>query len=374
MADAGTGMEKAEMKTLLKRATIEKPVRFAFAMGTNNSLALLILDKQKQPRALGADLEKKFPDAKNMRFGEAFNGAASEDEDSKLVKFRVNKPITAMARRLVKTLKGTGFTRVEIILEDGTAVESEEEADEQQPASGTAKSTDGVPPPPPPPPPEAQKPDPAELQRQLAALIPKIPVAAAADPTRLDTLKKLAVDATTNLKTGNLVYAATVIAQLAKALEGVAAGPSTTTPPPTAPTQPQASPSGPVAYGKARLAWLGVRKKMESDVEKLKAEILAHYAGNELVNQLGPAYAAKVAPILASLDESLADKLDEAINAEDPKIRATLVQESKDKIKEYQDFVATNSVIADLDSNPFVPLAIQKTLTSTLATIAAVVH
>ena len=73
---------------------------------------------------------EEFPTVFNTRFGTAM---VDTDDDPTLVKFMLNKPVTSMARRLVKTLKGTGFRKVQILLEDGSPVEvaAEEEAAEQ---------------------------------------------------------------------------------------------------------------------------------------------------------------------------------------------------------------------------------------------------
>ena len=81
-----------------------------------------------------------------------------------------------------------------------------------------------------------------------------------------------------------------------------------------------------------------------------------------------------MAPLLERLDESLADRLDEAANATDPAERARLVAAARASIAQYQAVLASEPLIADLDDNPFVPLSIQKTLTATLTALAAAVR
>ena len=78
--------------------------------------------------------------------------------------------------------------------------------------------------------------------------------------------------------------------------------------------------------------------------------------------------------MLESLDESLADKLDEATNTEDPEQRSRRVGEAREIIERYGAFLANDPIIADLDANPFVPLAIQQTVATTLATLAKTVR
>jgi hypothetical protein len=160
------------------------------------------------------------------------------DDDPTLVKFMLNKAVTSMARRLVKTLKGTGFRKVQILLEDGSPVEvaAEEEAAEQANANGAQA---------------AAKPDATALAAALAELVQRI--AGVDDPTRKEALAKQAREANVNIKLGNLTYAAAGIESLRRALDAVPV-PGTTDaaavnadipppppPPPEAPAQPDAA-------------------------------------------------------------------------------------------------------------------------------------
>src|SRR5262245_34870787 len=113
-----TGMEKAEMKQLLNKAAPDHPVNFAFGLGKDTAVALLKMDRMKNPKACDKMLTDHFPDAKNSRWG-----TVVVDDATSLVKFTVNKAVSGMAKRLSKTLKGTGYAKVEILLEDGTVVE-----------------------------------------------------------------------------------------------------------------------------------------------------------------------------------------------------------------------------------------------------------
>jgi hypothetical protein len=132
--------------------------------------------------------------------------------------------------------------------------------------------------------------------------------------------------------------------------------------------------AGPVAYGKARLAWVGVRKKLETDLDTLRKHLLEFYKDAGIAGDLDKRYSERVAPVLAHLDEDLADTLDAAVNATDPAKRAKLVEDAGKTIKRYQDFIASEAIFGELDANPFVPLAITQTVTATLATLAKTVH
>jgi len=468
-AEVQTGMDKQDMKRLLMKSKKE-PVNCAIGQGSDPSVGLLLLDRIKGPKAVEKDLAKEIPDARNTRFGRA---EVDVDEDPKLVKIFINKPIASMARKLVKTLKGTGFNKVQILLEDGSPVEAFEEAEEQQQIETQGQeqpTTTTAPPPPPPPPPPPQpeaKPDPAELARLLAEQVKRMPAVIAAAPAEKDRLTKIATDANVQLKTNNLVYAGATIEQLRRALDAAMAQVQTqpqptanTAPPPPPPppqpeakpdpaalarllaeqlkrmpaviaaapaekdrltkiatdanvqlktnnlvyagatieqlrraldaviaqTQSQAPPSAPpppqqpgatgsvVAYAKSRLAWLAARKKVESDLDKLRGAIVTAYANDGIAADLEKRYTEKVAPVLANLDERLADKLDEATNATDPQQRAALVAEAKKIMQDYEKYLTGEKIIADLDSNPFVPVAIQQTIAGTLATLEKTVH
>jgi hypothetical protein len=228
MAKPETGMEKSEMKVLLRLAE-EGPISFAFASGKEMGVALLMLDKRKSPKQVSTELEKAIPEAKNTRFGQV---SVATDDDN-LVKFYVNKAVTGMAKRVAKTLKGTGYNKVQILLEDGTVADAaaDDEADEAETAEGgapapaaTAGAEPGViPPAPPPPPPQAgPAPDPAALRARLDQFKALIARVSAGNPDLQGKLDKLWTGADVELKTNNLAYAATHIAQLGQVIAAAA--------------------------------------------------------------------------------------------------------------------------------------------------------
>ncbi len=226
-AETQTGKDRAEMKRFLIKSK-QEPVNCAIGVGDDKSVALLMLARNRSPKALQGDLQKEFPSACNTRFGTA---VVDTDDDPTLVKFMLNKAVTSMARRLVKTLKGTGFRKVQILLEDGSPVEiaAEEEATEQANAEGGAT----VAPP---------RPDASALAQALTALVARI--AEVTDPARKEALAKLARDANVNIKTGNLTYAATNIELLRRALDAAPAADGTD---PTSQQEPPPPPSAPPA-------------------------------------------------------------------------------------------------------------------------------
>ena len=128
MATVKTGMEKAEMKKMLMRAK-DEPVNCAVGMGENPAFGLLMMHRIRSGKAMEKLLKDEFPDVKNPRFGVAF---VDTDDNPKLVKIKLNRAVSGMARRLIKTLKGTGYNKVIIMTEDGALVEAHfEEEDEE---------------------------------------------------------------------------------------------------------------------------------------------------------------------------------------------------------------------------------------------------
>ena len=374
-----TGMPKAEMKKLLMRSKSE-PVNCAIGVGENAALGLLKLHRTKTGKACESALKAEFPDAKNLRWGTAFVDA---DEDAKLVKITLNRPVAGMAKRLIKTLKGTGFNKVVIVLEDGSSVEAHEEADESAAAEVAAAAAAPLapadaaapPPPPPAPPPPTASASPEEkaaqtaaLAKLLATLAPLIPKAAGEDAARKAALMKFAVDANTNIKTGNLAYAATALDQLKRALQPPAATPAAAAP---AAATPAASTAAKVAAA-SRIAWGGAQRRVEADVERLRDELAKTYAGQAIADELDAKFQAKVAPVLATFDDSLMTVLDKMEEEQDPKQHAALIAEARATLKTYLSYAMSEKLLVDLDNNPFVPLTIRSTVTTTLSNLAKV--
>src|SRR3954447_14995053 len=141
-AEAATaGMDKAELKRHLRLAT-EGPIPVAFALDASGKSAMLQMHRSKNPKALEKQLKDETPDSKNHRWGTA----SVDPDDPKLVRFTINKAGGGIARKLVIALKGTGFNKVKLQLEDGTEREAggdeDEEEGEAQPATSAAASPD----------------------------------------------------------------------------------------------------------------------------------------------------------------------------------------------------------------------------------------
>jgi hypothetical protein len=244
-------MEIADMRRLLNESKSSgKPIGCAVGMSKDMKTALLLLHKMHEGPEVGRNLKKDVPDIVNMRFGTA----RIDEEHTNMVRLVLNRPVTGIAKKLVKTLKGTGYTKVKLGLEDGTEFEGAEDEEEAQAgktaptAEAPASPAEAAAPPPPPPPPEKEDapPDADALKKELAALAAQIPAAAAGDASKTAALVKLAREGQVNIATNNLKYAAISVEQLRRAIAtagvpgekpAAAAAPPPPPPPPPAPPQ-----------------------------------------------------------------------------------------------------------------------------------------
>jgi hypothetical protein len=253
MAKADTsrsvGMERADLRRLLKIA-IQEPVSAALALG-GDSKAIIMLDKIKQPRALEKSIKDGAPDSKNHRFGVV----TVDPDDPKLARFVINRAASGMAKRLVIALKGTGYSKVRILLEDGSDVEaaegepdeatddlnaSDDDGDQGEVATARHVDPNDLLEPPslkpndagaattevPDQPSEAggHAPDAASLGATLTDLVKRMMQVIAADPSQKSALVELATDAQASLKRGDTQQAAAGIEILRQALDNGGAG------------------------------------------------------------------------------------------------------------------------------------------------------
>jgi hypothetical protein len=356
-----SAMDKAELRKLLSLSKKE-PVNCAIGVGKGPD-PLILLHKTKQPRAVLQEMEKEFGVLKTPCWGSAF---VDIDANPKLVVLTLNKGVSGMARKLVKSLKGTGFSKIEIKLEDGSVFESvgDEEPDEAE--GGEAETTDRqeeAPPPPAPPPPPV---DLAGLRGELAALIPQIPAAAGKDPAKLETLKKLAGAANAAVKSGDAEVATAALGELRAALGGGSA------PSPTPSPAPEQKSGEFVTMQKSRLIWDSARKRVAAEIGGLKEAVRKEFEGDPEETQALDALE-QLDEVMSKFDERLIDTLDEMLNEADPAKRAELREDAKELIGEYSAYANSDPLIKQLDGDtPLgVKLSIASTMTATLKALQA---
>jgi hypothetical protein len=130
-------MEIADMHRLLTESKSSgKPIGCAVGMSKDMKTALLLLHPTDKGPEVGRNLKKDVPDVVNIRFGTA----RIDDEHANLVRLVLNRPVLGIARKLEKTLRGTGYTTVKLGLEDGTAFDGAEDEEEAEATGASASS------------------------------------------------------------------------------------------------------------------------------------------------------------------------------------------------------------------------------------------
>jgi hypothetical protein len=344
MAEIDRGMELPDLKRLLTKSKTE-PVNVAVGMSGKN--AVMMLHKMKQPKAVCKDLEAKFKDLKTQRWGTAF---VDIDEDPKLVVLTLNRGGGGLGKKLKKTLMGSGFSKVRIQLEDGTIDEDiKEEEEEGEEQAGNE----------PPPAPW----NPAELTARLTDLVKQMVGVAKSAPDRVGELKDLATKAQTAIKTGVENAATEAVDAFASALAVVNQGLASVSGANGGPAP------NPTVLAKSGLAWAAALKRVQDDFGKLQQAMVQHYDGKPFATELEKLLQAKVTPIITTLDQALASKLEDAGKSTDGAEQQKLLGEARQMIGQYESFVTGNDLLAQLDANPFVPLQTQKTLVATLGAL-----
>ncbi len=125
-----------------------------------------------------------------------------------------------------------------------------------------------------------------------------------------------------------------------------------------------------VALQQSRLAWEATLKKVRAEGTKLTTAMVDHFKGHPAADDARRA-TERINAALGLFNEELMDVLDKALNAADADERGARHDEAAALINDYVNDLASDPVIAMLDANPFVPVAIQKTLSTTLKTLAS---
>jgi hypothetical protein len=260
-ADDNPGMGKDELKKSLKLAK-RRHMHVALALGGDGK-PIIMMDKMKKGQPLYGELHKKAKDAKAPKWGEV----EIDKQDPKRAIFILNKGGGGLARKLIVALKGTGYNKVTIKLEDGTVDEDEAgeddgiamdgdddqdddddtdqqgvsadapAADDETTQQSASSSTDQAAQP-------AQSQDTTDttaspdtssssadqttqqngqldagtLAKQLTGLVQQMVKAIAADPTTSKALSQLAISARESLKQGDLQGASAAMDNLQSAM------------------------------------------------------------------------------------------------------------------------------------------------------------
>ena len=378
-ASEGPGSSLTELKTLFKIAQ-SKPVSAAFGLGSDGKVVIK-LDKMLKPKALA----KALLDAKVKP---VYSGIMTiDDNDSATANFEMDKQVSGVEAKLILALKGSGVSKVNITQGGGDASGGDAgDADDGAALPDAAAPEAAAAAPPAEPAPQAAAepapaqaaaapggPAPAALTAELTALVKQMMTVIAGNPAQKATLTQLATTAQASLKQGNLQQAQAAIANLQQALTGAAsAGAAVQNG--AAPGAPAADPAATQKLQKSQQIWTATRAKIDAELQKLSKAVLAAAEGEDIAQGLEQQFTSAVEPVLQTLDDSLSNALSKAAAATDPAERQKQTQQAQALIAKYQQFVAGNPIISHLDKNPFVPLAIEKTLTATITALSASVH
>jgi hypothetical protein len=370
-------MTPAEMKPILARAKHGDPASCVICL-TKDKDGVILLDKRKKPKQLVSLLKKAAAAAglelenPSIRFGKA---TITEDEAG-LVNFVVNKEASgAMRPKLLALLKKAGYQKVEISVDEGLEDESEEDdAQEEQPQQAAAPAAA-----PPaaapvaatpaatqqeasPAPPEDAMP---ALKKRLAGLMQHIPEVLAQAPDQKDSLIKLATTASAALKAADVAATTAAEDALEKALTAAEEAASKHAADASAGRSAAAA-----TISKTGLAWVATRKAVEGQIDALHKKMTDAYKDHGFGADLDKYFKSKVEPVLDTLDESLVEVLKEASAATGAAEQKKLMADAQKIIGKYENYLASESLIKQLDKNPFQELKIEETLTKTLATLS----
>jgi hypothetical protein len=125
-----------------------------------------------------------------------------------------------------------------------------------------------------------------------------------------------------------------------------------------------------VQLQRARLTWEATRATVRQYLRTLEALVLKFFDGR---SEFPTAQAAvrRFAEVTDELDEALIDTLDDALNEADPERRRALLDDARDCIDDYEDFVRSSDLVAGIDANPFTKISIRDTVQGTAAQLRA---
>ena len=353
----------------------EKRVQFAYVDGKDKQAAVLAMSPRMSARRVFSALQGETG-VKTGAYGIAW-------VDGRSLMLRVDKPLGGLVKKVRAPLRAAGFRVARVILwrEDGTVFEQDEVDDDDdddvtdvtdaaermhvagfaEAAGAAAQPLAGGP--------EADaevKVEAAEaaFKARLKALLPRM---AAADAAAGASARLLVSEAGAHARQRNWSQAGIALRRAEDLLTGDASGvpaaPAAQAPPAVASAA--ASPGRFVHQAKVRLGWQMARQKLAADLKALETTILAHYRQQPEYADLATRVR-RFDTVLGTLDESLAAKLDDALNAADPGRRSAFHQQARVILADYLKYARDEPLIAALDDNPFLPLSTHKTLLKTL--------
>jgi hypothetical protein len=146
--------------------------------------------------------------------------------------------------------------------------------------------------------------------------------------------------------------------------------------PPTRPassapsTRPAGAAAAPVSLEGLHQSWEAALKKVRSHETKLVKVMVERFEGHPGLPEAKRA-AQRVTDALKPFDQQLSNVLDQVVKAENPNDRGVWQKRASALVGTYLTSLDKDPVIAMLDSNPFMPVAIHKTLSTALTWLAS---
>jgi len=344
--------------TQCKRLRSSGEMNFGLVLGKKAEEHRLALHKAKSAKALGNMLVKETG-LHQFTFGVA---TPSEERAGVVVLWLEGRQLPGIAKkgaRMLKKFKPLPFTKL-VLMVDGQEVADIDDPEDMDTDDFELDAPDGVS--------ASANLDAAALTQELAELIRRIQ--GIADPALKGDLARMATQANALLRSNSLEEAKERIDQLRIALDqagaaanggnGVAQAAGGTTN---------------AALAKSSEIWKRTLDKVQSEIEKLRAAIVTAYQTQAMVGDIEANYRAKVAGVTETLKEvGLSDKLDAVAAAADMDQRVALIGEVRGIIQRCQSYLASTPLLADLDENPFEPIAIRNTVSTSLSMLEKVVH
>jgi len=386
------------MKPMLAMSKRGDPASCAIAL-TKDKDGVILLDKRKKPKKLLAELKKTAAgiglelETTTLRFGRA---VVDPDTDAKLLSLTVNKEAPgAMRPRLLEQIKKAGFSKLEIVVDTNLEAEPEEEQPAAPPPGAVAPPPDSAAAPPTPSAPTApdagtvpadapqapsqtaapevstaemgSSPDAAVLTKELTELTRQVLAVIERNPAQKEKLAELAKAAQASLKRGDLMQVSSDIAALRDALADAGAGGSD-----AAPAAPNgADPAMIQKLHKTRAVWDATIAKVTRDLDQLVKAVTAASVGHQLGAGFEREFQTVVKPLLTTVDTSLSDLLTQAAKASTAEEHRRMLDQARETVGGLTKFVQSHPVVGHLDDNPFVPMAVGKTLNASLSAVSS---
>lgn len=362
-------LDKGQMETLKSDLAVARhsELNFGICLGKKPETSVLLTDRKKDGDLL-AKTARKMGET-----GRVYCGTIRwEGRDMFFDVADGDVPPGSFAKKVKAFLASAGVKANVLVLQNGESVPME--GDKDAAGAGEVKNANVVRDVAAPvaPAAETEDEDPLKLKwLKKKALVEKALILVLkqgrGDPSKLREAWALAIERAGD---GNFKGAIAVADKLAKVIRGLPnqASDSAEKPAPNADAASEAPPNV-VPFVKARMGWIEAREKLTAEMQRLKEEILAAAADDEQeVGAVQPIVDEIFKP-LELLDSKLEDKLEQLIEAPEGPSRSRIKTETVAVIKTYVSHLA-NAFFAEIDANPFAPVAVTSTAKTSLTQVA----